>query len=74
MAHGSVHVRSCFVHPARRCVNRYILHVAGHGFDTRRFPDRWYHYCVSALTIRNHRTTKCWPVRIQNHPRFSPTG
>jgi hypothetical protein len=74
MAHGSVHVRSCFTNPARACHNRYILHVAGLGFDTRRFPDRWYHYCISALTIRNHRTTKCWDVRIQNHPRISPTG
>jgi hypothetical protein len=74
MAHGSFHVRSCFENPKRQCDNRYILHVAGLGFDTRRFPDRWYRYCVSALTIRNLRTTKCWPVRIQNHPRISPTG
>jgi hypothetical protein len=74
MAHGSVHVRSCFTNPARRCENRYILHVAGRGIDTRRFPDRWYHYCVSALTIRNLRTTQCWQVRIENHPRISPGG
>ena len=74
MAHGSVHVRSCFENPSRSCENRYILHVGGLGFDTRRFPDRWYHYCVSALTIRDLRTTTCWQVRIQNHPRNSPTG
>ena len=74
MAHGSVHVRSCIQNPARRCDNRYILHVAGSGFDTRGVPDGWYHYCVSALTIRNIRTTRCWPVRIQNHPRRPPDG
>ena len=74
MAHGSIHVRSCIRDPHRRCDNRYILHVAGSGFNTRRYPDRWYHYCVSALTIHNIRTTKCWPVRIQNHPRTPPTG
>jgi hypothetical protein len=74
MAHGSVHVRSCFEDPSRACDNRYILHVAGRGLDTRRFPDRWYHYCVSALTIRDRRTTRCWQVRIQNHSRVSPTG
>jgi hypothetical protein len=74
MAHGSIHIRSCFTNPARRCDNRYILHAAGLGLDTRRFPDHWYHYCVSALTIQNHRTTKCWPVRIENHPRKKPSG
>jgi hypothetical protein len=74
MAPGSVHVRSCFKNPARQCENRYILHTAGLGLDTRRYPDRWYHYCISALTIRNVRSTQCWPVRIQNHPRRSPLG
>ena len=74
MAPGSIHIRSCFKNPARRCVNRYILHTAGRGLDTRRYPDRWYHYCISALTIRNFRATRCWPVRIQNHPRISPIG
>ena len=28
----------------------------------------------SALTIRNVRSTQCWAVRIQNHPRRSPLG
>ena len=74
MAPGSIHIRSCFKNPARRCVNRYILHTAGRGLDTRRYPDRWYHYCISTLTIRNFRATRCWPVRIQNHPRISPIG
>ena len=41
MAHGSIHVRSCFTNPARRCENRYILHVAKRGLDTRHFPDHW---------------------------------
>jgi hypothetical protein len=74
MAHGSIHVRSCIQNPARRCNNRYILHAAGSGLDSRRFPDGWDQYCVSALTIRDVRTTRCWPIRIQNHPRRAPDG
>jgi hypothetical protein len=67
MAHGSIHVRSCFVNRSRPCTNRYVLHVAGPGLDTRRFPNGAYQFCVSAVTIRNVRTTQCWPVRIDNH-------
>jgi len=74
MAHGSIHVRSCIQNPSRHCNNRYILHAAGSGFDTRRFPDGWDQYCVSALTIRDVRTTRFWPIRIQNHPRRTPDG
>ena len=73
MAPGSIHIRSCS-RPARRCVNRYILHTAGRGLDTRRYPDRWYHYCISTLTIRNFRATRCWPVRIQNHHHSPPSA
>ena len=74
MAHGTVRNRSCFKDPRRPCENRFIFHVARSGLDTRNFPDGSYRYCVSAITINGRRTTTCWAVRIENHPRRKPTG
>ena len=74
MAHGTIRNRSCFKDPRRRCENRFILHVARGGLDTRSFPDGSYRYCVMAVTINDRRSTKCWAVRIENHPRRRPTG
>jgi len=67
MAYGTRRIRACFVRPTRPCLTRLILHVAGTGLNTRRFPNGAYLFCVTAVTIESHGARQCWPIVI-HHP------
>ena len=67
MAYGTRRIRACFIRPSRPCLTRLILHVAGTGLNTRRFPNGAYLFCVTAVTIESHGARRCWPIVI-HHP------
>ena len=70
MAYGTRRIRACFIKPSRPCLTRLILHVAGTGLNTRRFPNGAYLFCVTAVTIETHTNHRCWPIVI--HHRGTP--
>jgi hypothetical protein len=65
-AHGTYRVNTCFYRPDGHCRTRFILHVAGLGLDTTRFPNGNYQACVSAITINAVAHHRCWPITIAN--------
>jgi hypothetical protein len=64
-AHGTYRINVCFT-SKRACQTLLRLHLASGGFDTRRFANGDYLYCVSAITIRSQIARRCTPVTIRN--------
>jgi hypothetical protein len=64
-AHGTYRINACFT-SRRPCTTVVRLHVGGSGFDTRRYPNGNYSYCISAVTIENHIARSCTHVTIRN--------
>lgn len=65
-AHGTYRLNECFFSHHHPCVTVLRLHVAAGGFDTRRFANGSYLYCVAAITIRGRVARRCAPVTIRN--------
>ncbi len=65
MAPGTTRRKTCLFHHGP-CVVRYVFHLAGHGFDTRRLQNGPYLICAQAITIENHAARRCHQFVVDN--------